>query len=45
MFSYLSSMTRTRLPPARSAFLTLVTKEQLPRSTSTILVANASWAN
>ena len=45
MFSYLLSITTTRLAPARSAFLTFVTKEQPPLSTSTILVANASYAN
>lgn len=42
MFSSRSSITTTSEAPARSAFLTFVTKEQLPRSTRTILVANAS---
>lgn len=42
MFSSLSSITTTKEAPARSAFLTLVTNEQFPRSRSTIFVANAS---
>lgn len=45
IFSSLSSITTTREAPARSAFLTLVTNEQFPRSKRTIFVANASYAN
>jgi hypothetical protein len=40
-----SSITTTSEAPARSALRTLVTKEQFPRSNSTILVANASYLN
>lgn len=45
MFSSRSSTTTTRDAPALSAFLTLVTNEQFPRSTKTILVEKASGLN